>query len=113
MRRLRTRAGREEGGQGGRRRERACEGCVHVLDESEVRPGDWLCYECNTVVFASKHRCYKCKALRYGAEPMIRFPVHTYKQGERGTGAARRARSWTTDTVADASSVTLRSDLVV
>ena len=56
--------------------------CVHVLDESEVRPGDWLCYECNTVVFASKHRCYKCKAPRYGAEPVIRFPVHTYKHGD-------------------------------
>ena len=56
--------------------------CVHVLDESEVRPGDWLCYECNTVVFASKHRCYKCKAPRDGAEPVIRFPVHTYKDGD-------------------------------
>jgi ribosomal protein L40E len=27
-----------------------------------MKPGDWICQECNALVFASKNSCFKCSA---------------------------------------------------
>jgi hypothetical protein len=62
--------------------------------QHQIRDGDWECHECGFRVFETKSQCFKCGAIKAGANPTsVRLTRRARVHKQRMRGDARH-RHW-------------------